>query len=266
LTQLLHAGRLCQLYRAAQANGAKPGAYVVKLLNRECESDPAAVACIRREAQAGQAICHPHLVPVLTSHTSAAPYYLVLPWLEGIALSRELDRLGVLSPTAAIWITRQVAEALDALHQAGWVHGDVKPDNILLSPQGHATLVDLGFAHRSGEGSPAGTPLYMAPEQFAGGCTDIRSDLYSLGVTLFEMLTGAVPFDSKDPAELTRQHRGARAAGVRRNHAHLPREVAALVARLLAKEPLRRPQSPRELIQLLVPLEISLLDTSTASP
>lgn len=246
LTRLLGAGRLCRVYRATPAAESGPGAYVLKTLISEQQSNPAAVECIRREAQAGRQAINAHLVPVLASHTAQAPHYVVMPWLEGVTLADRLSHNEVFSPRSALWIVRQVAEALEAMHQHGWVHNDVKPENILLSSGGHATLLDLGFAHRTDEPSAidqsavAGTIDYMAPERFdESRRADIRSDIYSLGVTLSKLLTG-------NPC--------------------LPREVAKLLARLLANEPLRRPQSPRELIDLLVPLEISLLDTLTASP
>jgi serine/threonine protein kinase len=115
-----------------------------------------------------------------------------------------------------------VAEALDALHAAGWMHADVKPSNVFVSSSGHVTLIDLGFARSADErGSIADRPLlgtlnYMAPEVlYSSRGGDIRSDVYSLGVTLFEMLTGRLPFDSQDVAELASQQRAhaRRAAG-----------------------------------------------------
>jgi serine/threonine-protein kinase len=266
LSQLVCEGRLCRVYQAAPADGVSPhAAYAVKLLSPEWEDDASAVACMEREARIGREISHPHLISVLAAHTAAAPYYVVTPWLGGASLATHLKDQRELSSNAAFWIARQIAEALEALHQAGWMHNDVKPDNIFLSPQGHATLLDMGFAQRLEE-RPAndcgmiGTIAYMAPEKFDGGrAADIRSDIYSLGITLFEMLTGGVPFAGRNVGEIIRQHRGARADSIRRQLPTLPREAAALVADMLAKEPLRRPQSPRELIDQLVRLEISLL-------
>lgn len=266
LTRLVSEGRLCRVYQAMPAEGIpRPAGYALKLLSPELDDEPEAVACFCREAEVGREVSHAHLVSVLSAHTNAAPHYLVMPWLSGETLTARL-KSGPLTPSAAFWIARQVAEALDALHQAGWKHGDVKPDNILVSPQSHATLVDLGFAQRCDE--PAthnnhcllGTLAYMAPERFdARSANDIRSDLYSLGVTLYEMLAGRVPFTGRTAAEIIRQHRSARPDNLRRQLPHLPREAAALVTCVLAKEPLRRPQTPRELLDQLVRVEISLL-------
>ena len=162
-----------------------------------------------------------------------------------------------------LWIARQVAEALEALDAAGWMHADVKPSNIFLAPEGHVTLLDLGFARRPLEvGSVVdrcvvGTGSYIAPEMITSALRpDIRSDVYSLGVVLFEMLSGRLPYEGKDLAEVASQHKQARPPDLRRLAPHLPRGVIRLVQQMLAKEPLRRPQSPRELIARLVELEI----------
>jgi serine/threonine-protein kinase len=164
----------------------------------------------------------------------------------------------------ALWIARQTAEAMDALHAAGWMHGDVKPSNIFISPEGHVTLLDLGFARRCNEtGSAAdrfvvGTCNYIAPEMIVSAVRpDIRSDIYSLGVVLFELLAGRLPFTGRDLAELAGEHQSASPPDLRRLAPYLPAEVVLLVRRMIAKEPLRRPQTPRELIDRLVELEIA---------
>jgi serine/threonine-protein kinase len=190
------------------------------------------------------------------------PYYLAMPFLEGRSLAEQLRIAGQLDLPSAFWIARQVAEALDALHQAGWLHSDVKPSNIFLSPAGHVTLIDLGFARLSEErGSVAerpvmGTIQYIAPEMLysaLGG--DCASDVYSLGVTLFEMLTGRLPFDAQDVAELANQHRQELPGDLRTLVPHLPTRAARLVHQMLAKEPLRRPLAA-DLVDRLAAVEI----------
>jgi len=164
----------------------------------------------------------------------------------------------------ALWMARQVVEALEALHAAGWMHGDVKPGNVFVSPEGHVTLLDLGFARRRDETGSAvdrlltGTCNYMAPELITSALrADIRSDVYSLGVVLFELLAGRLPFTGESLAELATKHRQSRPPNLRRLAPHLPQAVVELVQQMLAKDPLRRPQTPRELIDRLVGLEIA---------
>ena len=157
---------------------------------RPCwQDDPEAIRLLQREAMVGQSVSHPHLVPVLTASVSEPPRLLVMPWLEGASLQARLAAGEQFDVPKALWIARQTAEALDALHAAGWMHGDVTPGNIHVSPTGHVTLIDLSFARRRDEiGSAADRPImgtcsYIAPEYFTSALrADIRSDIYSLGV------------------------------------------------------------------------------------
>jgi serine/threonine protein kinase len=202
------------------------------------------------------------LIPILAAHLSEPPYFLVMPLLAGSALAEHLRGQGSLELPVAFWFARQVAEALEALHGAGWMHCDVKPSNIFISPAGHVTLLDLGFARhvqesRSVADRPVlGTIHYIAPEMLysaLGG--DFKSDIYSLGVSLFEMLTGRLPFDGQDIAELALQHRQDLPGELRSLMPHLPTRAARLVHQMLSKEPLRRPP-PRDVIERLTALEI----------
>ena len=177
-----------------------------------------------------------------------------------------IARVGALAARQALWITRQIAEALNALHAKGWYHGDVKPQNIIVSTEGHATLIDLGFAlrsnesHCSGDRFAMGTLNYVAPEVLTSALrTDQRSDLYSLGITLFEMLTGRVPFQYKSPGKLIQAQRSEPLPNPCQWVADLSPRAAAMLRRLTAKEPLRRPQSAAELIEELVQLELEAI-------
>lgn len=259
---------MTRVYRArpAEARDA-PAAYAVKLLREELENDPRAVALLRREALVGKTVAHPHLVSVLASCTSQPPYFLVMPWLEGTSLAEVLARCRRLEARTAFWIARQTAEALAALSANTWMHGDVKPENLIVSPEGHVTLVDLGFARRTDQREAVdgdalmGTCAYMAPEAISSLRTDSRSDLYSLGVMLFEMLAGRRPFESDDPEELSARHRGAKPPELGDFVAGLSPDACRLVRELLAKEPLRRPQAG-EVVARLIGLEIAALSFS----
>lgn len=266
LVKLLGEGNLTRVYlsRPADAPTTQRAAYVVKFLRKEWWRDPQAIEIQRREAWVGSQVSHPNLVPVLSASVKEPPFYIVMPKLEGASLAQVLTEQGRLDVPVALWIARQTAEALAALYSAtGMIHSDVKPANILVSPSGHATLLDFGFAQSPSEGwhwssrPIAGTLAYIAPEMVTSAlAADPRADVYSLGVTLYEMLAGRRPFESDDPGELAMLQRESKPADVRRHRPEMPEEVSALVMSMLAKDPLRRPDSPKELARRLVRLEI----------
>jgi serine/threonine-protein kinase len=260
-------GEFCRVFRAKPADCSFDALanYAVKVLKPEYEGDARAIGLLRREGRVGRAIASPHVVVVLDAQTTRAPYYLVMPWLEGRALSTVLAETGAapIATPLALWIARQLAEALAALDRAGWMHADVKPANVMVSQAGHATLVDLGLARRPMDEDQTllreivGTPWYMAPEVLLStGRPDIRSDLYSLGVMLYEMLSGRLPFDFTDTAELIAAHRAEKVIPLREIAPQISSGVAQLVHGLLAKDPFRRPQSPEEILPELISLEI----------
>ncbi len=266
LVEQVSEGSLTHVYRARPAEGRpdRPAAYALKMLRPEWECHPQAVALLAREAQVGRRISNPHLVSVLATRMRETPRYLVMPWLDGATLATRLKGMTPPEVPKVLWFARQVAEALAALDVLGWMHGDVKPENIMISAAGHATLLDLGFARRRSEEATAadrvvvGTCAYLAPEVLSSRLrADIRSDLYSLGVVLFEALSGCLPFSGQTLARLITQHQQAVPPDLKRLAPHLPDEVAGLVRRLLAKDPLRRPQNPKELVAELVRLEIA---------
>lgn len=267
-TQMIAEGRLTRVYLALHVDAPRQTApaYAVKMVRADLTDRTAAVALLRREATVARRARHPHLVSVLAEHTSEAPYFLVMPLLEGESLDRHLVRRGVLPIGLVLWYLRQVCEALVTMHQSGFIHGDIKPANIHVSRQGHATLLDLGFARQpsgrsaTGELALLGTPNYLAPELISrGGEADIRSDFFSLGVTLFELLTGQLPYDLHERGERSTESAMGTARRMRRLNPKVSRGVAELAAHLLAHDPLRRPQEPNELLRHLVALEIEHL-------
>ncbi|OHB76779.1 MAG: hypothetical protein A2W31_12585 [Planctomycetes bacterium RBG_16_64_10] len=263
-TELIGEGTLTRVFRAQPAGrSGLPACYAVKTLRAEWEDDPRAIALIRREAQVGRAVSHPHVVPVLAYRAHERPYFVTMPLLAGATLAAQTASGRRLAVPIALWIARQVAEGLDGLYHTGWMHGDVKPSNIFLAPDGHVTLIDLGYAcaidQRAtvGDRPVVGTINYMAPEVLTSTlATDIRSDIYSLGITLYEMLGGAAPFHASDPRRVAVLQRQAVAPRLDVADPQMPSAVADLVQGMLAKEPLRRPQTPRELADLLTRLEI----------
>lgn len=265
LVEFAAAGSLARIYRARPVGASvdQPAGYAVKMLRPEWQHDPDAIRLLQREALVGRIVSDPHLAPVLATAVSEPPRLLVMPWLAGASVRMRLDAGQQFDGSDTLWIARQAAEALDALHRAGWMHGDVSPGNIHVSPSGHVTLIDLSFARRRDEtGSAADRPVtgtfyYIAPEHITSSlAADIRSDIYSLGAVMFEMLCGRTPFAGKDIAEVAVAHRELAPPDLRRFAPQVPCEVAHLVRQMLSKNPLRRPQTPRELIDRLVRLEI----------
>ena len=266
LVRLLSESELSRVYFARPADSApeSPAAYVVKVLRKEWWRDAHAIEMQRRAAGVGRTVSHPNLLPVLSAGVEQPPFYLVSPRLAGRTLAAVLDEQRRLPLAVALWIARQIAEALDALHtSARMIHADVKPANIIVGAGGHATLIDLGFAHTPAEAChwssrPVyGTLNYMAPEALTSSLSaSPQSDAYSLGVTLYEMLAGGLPFVGRDAEQLVRQHREAQPECIRARRPETPKPVASLVHRLLAKEPMRRPESAAAVAAELVRLEI----------
>jgi len=266
LVRLMNESELARVYaaRPSDAPADAQAAYVVKVLRKEWWRDRHAIDMQRRAAWVGRKVSHPHLMPVLSAGVEQPPFYIVSPKIAGQSLARLLDQQRRLPLPITLWIARQVAEALHALHtEARMIHADVKPANIVVAPDGHATLVDLGFVHTPEESRhwserPVyGTLNYMAPEALTSTlAASPQSDVYSLGVTLYEVLTGGVPFVGRDAEQLVRQHREARPECIRTRRPDTPKAVASLVHRMLAKDPMRRPESAADVAAELVRLEI----------
>lgn len=267
LSSILGRGATTTVYAASPVEqpGNVDADYALKILHDGLHEDAAARRRLCFEATALSGHHHPNLMTVLSASLKQAPYYLVLPRLRGATLARTLQHAGRCCPPRALWIARQLAEALAALHAKGWVHLDLKPANVVLDPSGHCTLIDLDLSLPLGAQhvrSPEirGSLAYTAPETFTCSTNcHIGSDVYSLGIVLFEMLCGKLPFSfSGDrPAEYVEAHLRQVPPSVRTHCPELPCEVSRLVSRMLAKQPDRRPATDGELQDELARLEIA---------
>jgi len=185
----------------------------IKMMRCEVASEEVYVARFKREAQAVARLNHPHIVHIHSIGEDQGTLYLVMEWVDGPTLSSQIRREGAIPRKEALRIVRQCAEALEYAWQQGITHRDIKPGNIMLTGQKHAKITDFGLAkltdcetQMTRTGTPMGTPDYMSPEACRGEELDWRSDLYSLGITLYHMLTGAVPFTSATPMTVMYKH------------------------------------------------------------
>jgi serine/threonine-protein kinase len=250
----------------------------IKILRREYVAHDDLNERFLNEARASSAIKSPRIVDTLDVGTlpDGTPYF-VMEYVEGETLASMLDREGAIAPRLAIDIAKQMAEGLDAAHAAGVIHRDLKPENVFLAPQPDGTLFvkifDFGIAkvararkRLTYAGAVFGTPHYMSPEQARGDEVDQRSDLYALGVMLFEMFTGNVPFDGEDPLAVMSQHVErvpplmSSLPGVT-----MPSVLEAIVARCLAKDARDRYLSANELLADLQSVPEADLATATAT-
>ena len=251
------AGALSVVYRARHVLIGRE--FAIKVLPLALPGRDGFRAWFLREARAANRVNHPNVVEIYDSgETDEGLVYLVMELLVGERLS---DRIaaGALAARDSFAIVEQVASALFRAHQLGVVHRDVKPEHVFLVERGGLSdvvkLIDFGLAHvdREGRLGPAGavlgTPEYFAPEQARGEEAGPQADLYSLGVVLFEMLTGRLPFDSDDPSRLAECHRVVPAPDPRLFRPDLDPEAAAVTLRLLEKDPRRRYRDAHHLIE-----------------
>lgn len=243
----LGGGPTADVFAAADTSGGR--GWAIKVLRDDADSDSTNVQLFRREARAGLAVRHPNLVRIVRAVVrDRRPFHLVMERAAGRSLRSVLRQSGWLAPRTVGAIGRQVAGALASLHAAGYVHGDVKPDNLHVTPGRSATLLDLGFAHRPSEdphlvgpGFVLGTANYIAPELcIEPGRDGPAADVFSLGVTLFELLTGELPYPDGSVEETMLNHRDERPESLWDWTGTWPIGFAALVDRMLARDPTAR--------------------------
>jgi len=185
----------------------KGGEVAVKIPHARIESDPVAYGRFQREQRIGASLNHPFLLKFIGTEAEKSRPYLVTEYLDGCTLSSVIHRFRPLQEKDALRIASALCEAVAALHSRGVIHRDLKPDNVMICRDGRLCLMDFGLAEEVGESRGLlggfvplfGTPEYMAPEQVRGGRNDERTDIYSLGVILYQMLTAALPFTHEDP-------------------------------------------------------------------
>jgi serine/threonine-protein kinase len=265
LGRLIGAGGMATVHEAEDT--ALGRTVAVKVLQPQFSADAAFVARFDREARAIAALNHPGIVQVYDVGNDAGTAYIVEEFVSGQPL-KELIQGGPLPADRIIDIGVQVAKALDYAHQAGVVHRDVKPHNILVSPQGEAKLVDFGIALTAGvqsvtdAGSVFGTAHYLAPEQARGEPATPATDVYALGVVLYEMATGRLPFDGQTAVEIANKHLSSAPEPPSLSNPTIHPRLEHAILHAMGKEPDKRPRSGAELARELLQAD-ELLDRPT---
>ena len=235
----LGGGGMATVYRAEQMPLGRE--VVVKVLHSHLSRDPEMAERFRREAEAAAQLVHPFICPLLDFGRSGETVYIVMPYLGGGSLADRVQKERAVSPTLVAAAAAQVAVGLDHAHRRGVVHRDVKPDNILFDDDGNAFITDFGIAtarfhgRLTASGRAMGTPHYMSPEQAMGKLVDGRSDLYALGVVMYEALLGFPPFDGADAFSVGYKHVHEKPVDLAEVDSRLPPALVQIVMRCLAK-------------------------------
>ncbi len=246
----LGAGGMADVYLAEDQELGRRVA--IKILNGRHANDDQFIERFRREAKNAAALNHPNIVSIYDRGEAEETYYIAMEFLDGRTLKELIVGRGAAPVNVAIEYARQILSALRFAHRHGIVHRDIKPHNVLVDGEGRVKVTDFGIA-RAGTsqmteaGSIVGTAQYLSPEQARGGEVDPRSDLYSLGIVLYELLTGKTPFDGETPVEIAMKHLSTAPKPPSKLRPDVPPELDMVVMRALAKNPDDRYQSADEM-------------------
>lgn len=228
----------------------------IKVLKEEFKDDKEFVQRFNVEAQAAARISNPHVVSIYDVGYQSGMYYIVMEYIEGITLKEYIAESGSLSWREAVSYAAQIAEGLEAAHKNHVIHRDIKPQNIIMAPEGVLKVTDFGIARASNSqatmtmaNTAIGTVHYLSPEQARGGYTDARTDIYSLGVVLYEMLTGKLPFTDDSPVAVAIKHIQENPTPIRELNSKIPESVARVTMRAMTKDPEARYATAGEFVK-----------------
>jgi tRNA A-37 threonylcarbamoyl transferase component Bud32 len=248
----LGSGGMSTVYLARDATLDRQVA--VKVMHREMSEQPDQLERFRREARAVAKLSNPHVVAVIDAGEDGGHPYIVFEYVEGENLKQRIKRLGPLAPQEAIAYAIEIANGLAVAHARNLIHRDVKPQNVLIDAEGRAKVTDFGIARQleqhgvTDTGRVLGTTDYVAPEQAMGQGADQRSDIYSLGVVLYEMLTGDVPFSADTQVGVAMKHVNEELPDVQRRRPELSAATALVIERATSKDTAKRYASIREMV------------------
>lgn len=251
LVEQIGVGGMAIVYRAIDRNTGHSVA--VKVLKPEFNRDAEFVSRFQREAEAASKMTHHNIVNLLDVGMDGENRYLIMEYVKGQTLKDVIQQNGRIKAATAVQITIRILSALQHAHQNGIIHRDIKPQNILVHADGHIKVADFGIARMANSSTLTkgdavmGSVHYFSPEQAQGQGTDVTSDLYSVGVTLYEMLTGRVPFDGDSPVAIAMQHLHAQPEPIRRYAPEVPDAICHVCLKAMEKNPQYRYHSAREM-------------------
>ena len=257
IERAIGSGGMADVFYAVHEALRRPAA--IKVLRASLATDDVHLQRFMQEARAAASLIHPNIVQVYDVGQEGEHRYIAQEYIPGTNLRQYLTDNGQMSTSVALSILLQVLAAISKSAALGIVHRDIKPENIMLTKDGDVKVADYGLARvllsddpqLTRAGTTLGTPMYMSPEQIQEGKVDIRSDLYSLGVTLFHMLAGRPPFTGETPLALAMQHVQAEPPNISELRVGLPPTLVQLINKLLAKDPENRFSSPNEVLEAL---------------
>ncbi|MFY4773840.1 Stk1 family PASTA domain-containing Ser/Thr kinase [Metabacillus sp. RGM 3146] len=225
----------------------------LKVLRFDFANDEDFIRRFRREAQSATSLAHPNIVSIYDVGEEDSIYYIVMEYVEGTTLKQYIQQHGPLHPREALNIMEQVVSAIACAHENQIVHRDIKPHNILIDPHGNVKVTDFGIAMALSSttithtNSVLGSVHYLSPEQARGGLATKKSDVYSLGIVLFELLTGRVPFDGESAVSIALKHLQSETPSARRWNHNIPQSVENIILKAMAKDPFNRFESAEEM-------------------
>jgi tRNA A-37 threonylcarbamoyl transferase component Bud32 len=248
----LGSGGMSTVYLAKDATLDR--AVAVKVMHREMSEQPDQLERFRQEARAVAKLSHPNVVAVIDAGEDGGHPYIVFEYVEGETLKQRIARVGALDTQEALAYAIEIARGLTVAHARNMVHRDIKPQNVLIDAEGRAKLTDFGISRQleqdgmTATGRVLGTTDYVAPEQAMGHPVDIRSDIYSLGVVLYEMLIGQVPFHADSQVGVAMKHVNEELPDVQQRRPEISAAAALVVERATDKDPAQRYQEVGEMI------------------
>lgn len=253
ITSFIASGGMASVYRAQDT--VLERVVALKIIHPHLATDKSFVEKFRREAKMAASLSHPNLVNVFDQGTDSQATFLVMEYVPGINLRDALNDFGLLSPKRALEILEPLTAGLAAAHAAGILHRDLKPENVFLSDSGTVKLGDFGLAREitshTQTGSLVGTAAYLSPELVLRGQADARSDVYSLGVMAFEMLSGKQPYDGDQAVQIAFQHANSNIPAPSTVNPEVPELLDEIVLWATARNPSDRPASAKELLPVI---------------